>query len=164
FQNSASFGDAQLVSAGLNDIFVAKYAADGTHLWSQRFGGTGSDNGTDIAVDGNGNVVFTGSFLGTVDFGGGPLTTPAATDIFVAKCAGDGPHLWSQRFGGTGSDNGTDIAVDGNGNVVFTGSFLGTVDFGGGPLTSAGGTDIFLVKLSATGQHVWSKRFGAQDD
>jgi len=34
------------------------------------------------------------------------------------------------------------------------------VDFGGGPLTSAGASDIFLVKFGPTGTHYWSKRFG----
>jgi hypothetical protein len=46
--------------------------------------------------------------------------------------------------------------VDGGGNVVVTGYFQGTVNFGGGSLTSAGGTDIFLFKYSAAGAHVWS--------
>jgi hypothetical protein len=39
------------------------------------------------------------------------------------------------------------VAVDSDGYVVVTGSFEGTVDFGNGPLTSAGETDIFLLRL-----------------
>jgi hypothetical protein len=38
--------------------------------------------------------------------------------------------------------------VDGSGNVVATGYFRDTVDFGGGPLTSAGLRDLYLLKLS----------------
>jgi hypothetical protein len=52
------------------------------------------------------------------------------------------------------------VAVDGAGNVLLTGDFDGTVDFGGGPLTSAGSDDIFVAKLDAQGNHLWSKRFG----
>ena len=33
-------------------------------------------------------------------------------------------------------------------NLLTTGSFGATVDFGGGPLTSAGGADIFVVDLT----------------
>jgi hypothetical protein len=35
-----------------------------------------------------------------------------------------------------------------------------TVDFGGGPLTSAGHTDIFIAKFDSSGSHIWSRRFG----
>jgi hypothetical protein len=43
-----------------------------------------------------------------------------------------------------------------------TGFFGGTVDFGGGPLASAGESDIFLAKFDGTGNHLWSQRFGAE--
>jgi hypothetical protein len=101
-----------------------------------------------VAVDANGDVVVTGVFFDTVDFGGGPLTSAGNGDIFVAKySASDGSHLWSRRFGGTSFEEGSGVAVDANGDVVVTGRFHGTVDFGGGPLTSAGIADIFLLRL-----------------
>ncbi len=117
------------------------------HLFSQRFGGTGGDFGAAIAVDGAGNVLVTGQFSGTVDFGGGALTNAGSRDIFLAKYDAAGAHLFSQRFGDTDFDSGAAIAVDGAGNVLVTGSFEGTVDFGGGALTSAG-NDIFLAKYA----------------
>ncbi len=133
------------------------------HLWSQRFGGTGFDTGAEIAVDGAGNVLVTGQFSGTVDFGGGPLTNAGSRDIFLAKYDAAGAHLWSQRFGDTDFDSGAAIAVDEAGNVLVTGSFEGTVDFGGGALTSAGSREIFLAKYDAAGAHLFSQRFGDTD-
>jgi hypothetical protein len=149
FLGTVDFGGGALTSAGIDDIFVAKFSGvDGAHLWSQRFGGTSTDVGTGLAADGSGNVLVTGFFSGTVDFGGGPLTTAGGNDIFVAKLSGvDGAHLWSQRFGSTGADVGLGLAADGSGNVLVTGFFQGTVDFGGDVLTSAGGDDIFVLKL-----------------
>jgi hypothetical protein len=147
FQGTVDFGGGPLTSVGI-DIFVAKYAGpDGAHLWSRRFANTAADAGFSVVVDPSGNVMVTGQFNGMVDFGGGPLTS-AGYDIFVAKCAGtDGAHIWSRRFGGTAADVGTSIVVDPGGNVLVTGSYQDTVDFGGGPLTSAGFNDILLLKL-----------------
>ncbi len=39
-------------------------------------------------------------------------------------------HLWSKRFGAASFDRGDSVAVDSAGNVLVTGYFLGTVDFG----------------------------------
>jgi hypothetical protein len=44
---------------------------------------------------------------------------------------------------------------------VVSGYFSGAVDFGGGALTSAGGSDIFLAKFTGAGGHLWSKGFGS---
>ncbi len=160
FTGTVDFGGGGLVGAGGTDIFLARYSATGVYQWSWRFGGTGSDAGTSVAVDASGNVFVTGSFTGTVDFGGGGLVSAGGTDIFLAKYDADGTYQWSQRFGGTSTDVGYSVAADGAGNVFLTGFFNGTVDFGGGGLVSAGGNDIFLAKYDSNGVHQWSQRFG----
>ena len=148
FNGTADFGGGGLTSAGNTDIFVAKYDAAGNHLWSKRFGGTNYDYGYSVAVDSAGKVLVTGYFSGTADFGGGGLTSAGQFDIFVAKYDAAANHLWSKRFGEAGSDAGNSVAVDSGGNVLVTGSFEDTVDFGGGGLTSAGFADIFVAKFS----------------
>jgi hypothetical protein len=50
--------------------------------------------------------------------------------------------------------------VDVSGDVYLTGGFDGIIDFGGGPLTSAGSGDIFLASYTSSGAHRFSKRFG----
>jgi len=57
--------------------------------------------------------------------------------------------LWAAKAGGTFSDRGLGIATDGSGNIVVTGRFSGTANFGDTTLTSAGGSDIFITKLDA---------------
>jgi hypothetical protein len=150
-----------LVSVTLLLAAPISHAITPSHLWSQRFGSTVGDYGHSVAVDGSGNVFIAGTFRGTVDFGGGGLVSAGANDIFLAKYDAAGVHQWSKRFGSTGFDGGASVAVDGSGNVVATGYFAGTVDFGGGGLISAGGSsDIFLAKYNAAGEHQWSRRFG----
>jgi chitodextrinase len=163
FNYSVDFGGGALNSAspGFSDIFLVKYSAAGVHQWSKQFGDTGNDTGYDVTADATGNVIVTGSFVGSVDFGGGRLTSNSGSnDIFVAKYSATGGYSWSRVYGGIGDDHGNAVATDANGNVVITGYFNNTIDFGGGPLTSAGNKEIFLVELNSSGQHVWSKRFG----
>lgn len=165
FEGVVEFGGGPLTSAGFADIFIAKFAgADGTHLWSKRFGDTSMDFARGVAVDSTDNVLVTGAFNGTVDFGGDPLiNTRDVFDVFLAKFAPDGAHLWSRHFtsGTVTSGTGFGVAVDANGDPVVTGIFGGAVDFGGGPLTNAGFEDIFVAKLSgADGAHLWSQRIG----
>ncbi len=57
----------------------------------------------------------------------------------------------------------TTVAVDGAEDIVITGSFYGVMDFGGGPLVSAGEGDIFIAKYNAAGAHLWSQRIGDID-
>jgi hypothetical protein len=59
----------------------------------------------------------------------------------------DSGHLWSKSFGGSGDDEGYSVSVDSSGNIYGTGYFNSSnIDFGGCPMSSAGGSDIFLIK------------------
>jgi hypothetical protein len=157
---TVNFGGGNLVSAGASDAFVAKFGANGSPVWSQRFGSTSVESAAWVAVEPFGDVVATGYFSGTVNFGGGNLVSAGGTDIFLAKYTTNGAHLWSQRFGGSATDISQGVHIDAARNVFVTGYFNGTVDFGGGNLVSQGSSDLFLAKYAPTGTHVWSQRFG----
>ena len=159
FSGPVDFGGGSIVAGG-NGIFLAKFDAVGNHAWSKPFGGGLADVGASVAADQNGNVIVTGTFWGTADFGGVPITSAGKSDLFIAKFGGIGSHQWSKGFGSPGYDDGSSVAVDNDGNVLVAGSFSGTADFGGGPLISAGGQDIILAKFGAAGNHVWSRRYG----
>jgi DNA-binding beta-propeller fold protein YncE len=72
--------------------------------------------------------------------------------------------LWSTSFGGAFDQAASDIAGDTEGHVVIGGALEGSASFGGDLLTSAGGRDAFLVKLTRNGNHLWSRRFGDGED
>ena len=161
FTGSVDFGGGAVSADGLDDVFVVKLDKTGAFGWLKRFGDADYQYGQGIVVDAAGNVLITGYFTGSVDFGGGALASAGNEDIFVAKLDPTGAHVWSKRFGDASDQNALSLAVDTAGNVVVLGYFNGAVDFGGGVLTSAGLEDIFVVKLSAAGgAHQWSKRFG----
>jgi hypothetical protein len=160
FGGTVDFGGGVLTSTGGEDIFVAKFAPNGVHSWSKRFGDAGDQEAIGLALDSDGSVIVVGAFWGSVDFGGGTLTSAGEMDIFAAKLDAGGNHIWSKHFGDGISQFAASVAVDGSGNAFVAGTFKGSMDFGGGALTSAGADDIFVAKLDPDGGHLWSKRFG----
>ena len=150
-------------SLGIADAFVLRMSgANGGPLWTKGFGdAANSQYGYGIAAAANGDALVTGSFYGSIAFGGNTLTAGAASSIFVAKLtAAAGAHVWSQG-GGSGA-LGASIAVDASSNPVFTGVYSGATTFAGKTVAAAGGgSDILVGKLdTATGNAVWIHGYG----
>jgi hypothetical protein len=66
----------------LQDVFVAKLDPTGAVLWSKSFGNVEIQAANGLAVDGNGDVIITGYFRGTINFGGTNLTTSSSRGSF----------------------------------------------------------------------------------
>jgi hypothetical protein len=160
FNGTVNLGGANLVSAGLDDIFIAKYNAQGVHLWSQKFGSTSSDAARSVAVAPSGRIYVTGSFVGSMSFGGAVLNPLGGADIFLAMYESTGAHVWSVRYGNTLNDVGACVVATSTTTGYLTGSFSGLVNFGLGNLGSAGAEDIFLLKFNDTSGTMIQQRFG----
>jgi len=148
FEGQVAFGSESMTSAGQDDIFVAKLAADtGKVIWSRRFGDSASQRAHSVALDASGNIAVTGDFQGSVSFGPKQLTSVSDRDVFVVKLDSEGKQLWSRGYGGAGDQVGSSIASDSSGDLLVTGEFADTFDFGGASLASAGSIDVFVAKL-----------------
>lgn len=166
-------GTYNLSSSGERDCFITKLDGSGNFVWAKRFGGITDDYCNSIAIDAYGNVLTTGQFMNTVDFdpGSGTYTlTAVSQDIFVSKLDASGNFVWAKQFGGEATKNGNSIAVDAGGNVYTSGYFYQTVDFDPGintyNLTPLGtyNFDVFISKLSSSGNFVWAKQLGGTHD
>ncbi len=146
------------VAAGNDAALLMKLTPGGACTWSKAFGHNAQMTG--VAVDPSGNVLATGIYGIDIDLGAGLVTSQGGNDAFIAKYDALGNHLWSKTFGDPSTQTADTVATDSAGNVIALGIFSGTINLGGGPLVSAGGTDLYLVKYSPTGTHLWSKRFG----
>jgi len=174
FAGTADFDPGAGVSSltsikGSDDIFISKLDASGNFLWAKAFGDVSGDYGRSLAVDPAGNVYMTGSFSGLINFNLSPgnftLTSNGASDALIVKLNAAGGFVWAGNIGGIAADTGFSIKLDVLGNVYTTGSFTGTGDFDPAAatnfnLTSAGGTDIFISKLDATGIFLLAKSIG----
>lgn len=152
-----------------SDAFVAKYSTTGALVWVRAFGSANLDSATAVAVNAAGEIYVSGIFGAAVDLDPGPLTriinTNGAADIFVVKLTSDGDLIWSKTLGSSGQEGVGEMLLDAAGNLVLGGSFFGTVDFNPVstatlPLTSAGNSDAFILRLSAAGNFLSAVRFG----
>jgi hypothetical protein len=159
FEGAVDFGDGVLTSAGDSDGFVvALDPASGAHICSSRVGGPGYDVVSDVAAEDDGDTDIIGMFGATATLGEIALVGAGQRDIFYARLTGCEPFIGA-GFGGTGDDYGWSIAAVPDGVVMGMDS-NGTMDFGGGPLTSAGMDDVFLARIGHDGGHVWSYSAG----
>ncbi|MCI4669841.1 MAG: SBBP repeat-containing protein [Bacteroidia bacterium] len=147
FNGTINFQSLSLTSGGNTDVFVAKLNPAGQFQWATLAGGANRDEGLGITLDIDGNSYITGTYNGSANFGGTNLTSSGSTEIFVAKLNTSGQFVWAKR-GPAGSVQ----AIDFDGILkapVLTGSYSGTANFGGKPLTSQGSTDVFVWSLDA---------------
>lgn len=159
---------------GQGAMFVAKRSAAGNWEWIQTVQSAGA---VGIAVDGQGNVIVAGSFTDTVRFGSTVLYNTQVVQqtgsqgAYIAKLNGAGQWQWAQMIGEysrtvRGRTLAQAVAVDGAGNTVFTGTFLAPAVYAGttllynGDSTNRGVTDVFVAKVSASGQWLWAQSMG----
>lgn len=160
FVASLDFGLGVHPNAGRDDMFALKLDSAGNPVYSKAFGAAGTDTAVAIAVDGAGNATIAGAFQQSVDMGGTVLTSNGTTDAFIAKLTPSGAPSWAHGFGSEGADSAFAVAVDGLGQPAVVGQFKRSVDFGGGSVLSAGGTDAFLVAYTAGGAYRFGRTAG----
>jgi outer membrane protein assembly factor BamB len=158
FTETLDFGGQRLFNPGAQDVFLARLDSEGRPLWSRRFGDVSEQVADAVAVDPEGNAVIAGLFHGSVDFGGGALVSAGLADVFLARFSPGGQPLWSRRFGGAGEQNATGLAVDGEGHIALAGNFEGSIDLGGGSLSTSSPLASFVALFDSEGRPRWSRR------
>lgn len=140
-------------SLGGSDLFLKKYDPNGGPMWTKQMGTAGNDDHASIGFP-SGAIIVSAS---TDDALSG-FTNEGGVDAIIMRMDTDG-NLVTQTQIGTAGD---DIPVSSFGQWVSAYAMVGgttTGVFSG--QTSAGGTDIFLVKFDGGGTQIWLKQFGS---
>ena len=132
------------------------------------FGNSGTKQLNALAVDDQDDLYIVGTFSGTLTFGAGvgqkQFVSNGGTDVFIGKFCNKCNFLWAKTIGGPGDDSGKDIALMEDGSLAITGTFEQTMDSDPGTgvseLTSAGGKDMFVLKLDGSGAFNWVRPIG----
>ncbi len=175
FEGEVVFGMGEpnqtvLESAGGKDVFVARYAPDGSLMWAAAEGGFETGYAFDLAALPDDSFVLTGMFTGPMTFGVGETTLEAPgsdTDMYLARYDAGGGLVWARRGGGYGAEAGARVAALSDGSAVVCGRFETTADFpdadGTAALVSAGNRDQFLARYLPSGELFWLRRAGGAE-
>jgi hypothetical protein len=132
--------------------------------YSTYVGGTGGaygDHAYGVTTDPDGNVYVVGWTNSIVFPEAGGQATVGGGNAFVMKFTPSGALVYTTIVGGSGIDSGEGLAVDGAGQVVFTGWTDSTDLPTANPIRlNQGGRDAFLTKLDAAGRLVFSTYVG----
>ncbi len=126
-----------------DDVYLVKIKANGDTLWARTYGGPGLEQGYFVQQTSDNGYIVAG-FSNYFGSGG--------WDIYCIRTDASGDTLWTRTYGGISSEVPPKcIRQTADGGFVILGS---TASYG------AGDWDIYLIKLNANGNIVWSKTFG----
>lgn len=148
----------------LSDLFLAKFAPDGSPRWSTRTSGDAQAQSRAIAVDASGKIHIAGAFSGALDIGGESLLAAGESDLLLATYNPDGTLAGAQRAA-TGNAAPIDLATDRDGNRYVVGTYWDPTTFGTDtelPMPNLGGfggvtaTDgLFIARFAPSGALDW---------
>ncbi|MEO8085713.1 MAG: T9SS type A sorting domain-containing protein [Bacteroidota bacterium] len=154
-------------SLGESDIMLMRTDSFGDLLWAKSFGGIHWDEGAGIMHLQDGNYLLSGS---TISFGQGDF------DILLMKTDTSGNILWGKTYGGTKTDAAYTSRENADGSIVTSG-YSNSMGYGHslrmGNLAEVesgdrgdDSTNIFLMKVDAVGDTIWTRSYGdgAQDE
>tara|TARA_B100001113_G_scaffold73503_1_gene57029 strand:- start:2234 stop:3700 length:1467 start_codon:yes stop_codon:yes gene_type:complete len=136
-------GETQSYGSGGNDIWLIKTNQSGLMEWNNCLGTINNEQGGQALETQDGGFILVG---------GKTISNNGNNNVWLVKTNSQGDTLWTKSFGGTESDNGTDLLIDDNGGFVILGS---TESYGNG------GEDIYLIKTDINGNEEWSKTYGS---
>jgi hypothetical protein len=132
------------VAANVTDIFVILLDAQGNELASALYGADLGISARAIEVLSDGSAVLAGAH-GSAD----------ESNAYILKVTPALAIDWDLSFGTSASDSASDVAIDGSGFIYVAGNTYG--DFAR-PLL--GGSDLFVVKFTSSGDLVWRRQLG----
>ena len=161
------------------DMYICKLSSSGNFVQVARLGQQTLSKvvqPASLTFDASNNIIITGEYIcsqDSIDFDPGTGTFyinqfSPHLDIFVLKLDYNMGFKWAKKVNSTiitaESNWAISVKTDASRNIYFTGIFYGTIDADPGPgvynLTALGVRNIFIIKLSASGDFVFGKRIG----
>jgi hypothetical protein len=143
------------------DFWLLKFDSDANLQWSKTYGGSGDDRGRSLIQTQDGGFALLG-YSSSSD--GDVSSNNGSRDFWLVKTDAQGNLSWEQSYGFAGSDEGNHILETSDGHFLMTGIIDVTASggdgiFGRNASRHAGG-DYWSLKVTQTGDLVWSRYYG----
>ena len=129
-----------------------------TISFQKSFGGTLYEDGIDVISLPNGDFVVCGSSFSDIS-GDKSTNSYGGADYWIVKINPTGSIVWQTTIGGTKDDIPAGIVQTLDGGFLISGSSR-SPSSGNKSANNYGAEDVWVVKLSASGQLEWDKSFG----
>ena len=143
---------------GYQDVWLVELSMDGTMEWQRCLGGAYGEGAESVQRTWDGGYILSGwtdSYDGDVEGNHG------GRDIWVAKLFDNGTVLWQKCLGGGGYEDSSSILQTMDGGYLVLGQTNSTNE---DIPVSHGEGDIWVVKLSGTGDTQWHERLGGPNN
>ncbi|MBK9672300.1 MAG: SBBP repeat-containing protein [Bacteroidetes bacterium] len=131
-----SNGVSLLTSGGTaENIFFAKYTANGKLSWAKQIGDANKSAGLAIQTDDTGNVYLLSNFelSLSIDYDPGAgtsnMTGQGFKTIVLSKYTSNGDYVWAKSINGNADNYAHSMRLDEAGNIFIAGRFDGITDF-----------------------------------
>lgn len=145
---------------GIKDGFVLCLNSDGQQVWGKRFSNGNYSSFVACDLDRNENILLTG-VQGKINTSNSGINGIYNEDIWVIQLSSAGEENWRRLFGGSDNDFATDIVASHDGGMLVVGI---TESYDGLINGNYGNKDAFALKIDASGNKMWSTRYGGSQD
>ena len=116
-----------------------------------------------VAYDASGNSYVCGHVTANCNFSSSIQVSniQGGSDVYISKYNPAGMLLWVKHLTGNGFDRATDIAIGPDNSPVISGTFTNQLQADNSTINAQNNSqDIFLLKISDSGQTLWLKQEG----
>ena len=152
-ESSSSDGDVTN-NLGNKDYWIVKLNFEGKIEWEKTYGSTGLDRANDIQQTSDGGFIAIGQSRSS---NGDVTGAHGGYDFWVVKLSFTGTIEWQRALGGSKEDYGRAIRQTKDGGYVMIGA---SESNNGDVVGNDGGADLWVVRLSTSGELLWQKTYG----
>ena len=162
FEDSLTIGNNTILHnlPFIHSVFIAKYDDLGNLIGARKISGLDCVHSGFIHIDNAGNYYVNGLVFDNADFIDTIIYNSNGFNYF-AKYDNNDNFLWVKQSQGTFFNS---ISTDNDYNIYLSGLFYGSVTIENQNLVSNGNSDIFIAKYTPTGNFVWVKQAGSNND